>query len=243
MSSPNKPLEGKTVIVTGAARGLGAAIAERLANDGANVIATDVIDQEDSAPDSVLFMHQDITDQNAWDEVVAKAKSEFGQLDALVNNAGIDIGVSIEESTAEDIEKMFRVNQLGTFLGMKAAIEPLKEAGGGSIVNIASCVSMRGVPAQFPYASSKWAVRGMTKNAALDLAQYNIRVNAVHPGPTDTAIIRSKPKETQQMLKDLIPLGRMGEPKDVANAVAFLLREESNFVSGADLEVDGAVFA
>lgn len=236
----------KVVIVTGAARGMGTAIAKALLDKGASVIATDISPFEKDLWDSypnVLTVSHDVADQAAWADIVDQAFSRFGHLDALVNNAGVFMAASIEATESAQVELAFRVNQLGVFLGMKAMIEPFKAAGGGSIVNIASCVATRGVTDQFAYAASKWAVRGMTKCAALELAKHNIRVNSINPGPTDTPMTASFGKQHQAFLQGLIPLGRLGAPQDVANVVAFLLKDDASFISGTEVDVDGALFA
>lgn len=243
MTSSVNSLDGKVVIVTGAAGGIGAAIALRLAAEGAAVIATDILPNELALSKRIVFIQHDVTDAGGWDAVLAESKAQFGQVNALVNNAGIFVGGDIEATEASALEQAFRINQLGTFLGMKAIVEPLKAAGGGSIVNIASCVSMRGVADQFAYAASKWAVRGMTKCAALDLAKHNIRVNSINPGPTATPMTAAFSVERQAFLKSLIPLGRMGQPSDVATAAAFLIRDDAAYVSGTEIDVDGGVFA
>lgn len=239
-------LNGKVAIVTGAARGMGAAIAQMLLDKGAFVVATDVAPCERQSWHSradLLTVTHDVSDQTAWADAAGQAVSRFGRLDALVNNAGVFVAGPMEATDAAQLELAFRVNQLGVFLGMKAVIEPLKAAGGGSIVNIASCVAMRGVPDQFAYAASKWAVRGMTKNAAIELAKHNIRVNSINPGPTDTPMTASFGEDHQAFLRGLIPLGRLGAPRDIASAVAFLLTDDAAFISGTELDVDGALFA
>jgi len=237
---------GKVVIVTGAARGMGEAIAKSLLDQGAAVVASDIAPFEGTALEphaNVLTVRHDVSDQAAWADVVAQAISRFGRIDALVNNAGVFVAGPMEATDAAQLELAFRVNQLGVFLGMKAVIESLKAVGGGSIVNIASCVAMRGVSDQFAYAASKWAARGMTKCAAIELAKHNIRVNSINPGPTDTPMTSSFGEDHQAFLRGLIPLGRLGTPQDIANAVTFLLTDGARFISGAEIDVDGALFA
>ena len=239
-------LNGKVAIVTGAARGMGAAITKTLLEKGGLVVATDIAPFDGDSLGcyaNLLTVRHDVADQGAWADVAAQASNRFGRIDALVNNAGVFMGGSMEATGSDQLELAFRVNQLGVFLGMKAVIEPLKAVGGGSIVNIASCVAMRGVADQFAYAASKWAARGMTKCAAIELAKHNIRVNSINPGPTDTPMTSSFGEDHQAFLRGLIPLGRLGAPQDIANAVAFLLSDGAAFISGTEVDVDGALFA
>lgn len=239
-------LKGKVAIVTGAARGMGATIAKTLLDKGASVVATDIAPFDGDTLGSyadLLTARHDVSDQAAWADVAAQAVSRFGRIDALVNNAGVFMAGAMEATDAAQVELAFRVNQLGVFLGMKAVVEHLKAAGGGSIVNIASCVAMRGVSDQFAYAASKWAVRGMTKCAAIELAKHNIRVNSVNPGPTDTPMTSSFGEDHQAFLRSIIPLGRLGAPQDIAHTVAFLLADDAAFISGTEVDVDGALFA
>ena len=149
----------------------------------------------------------------------------------------------MQDTDVRQMERLFQINQLGTFLGMQAVIPPFEIAGGGAIVNMSSCVSMRGVAGQFAYCASKWAVRGMTKCAALELATRKIRVNAICPGPIDTPLMAAYTPEQKAQVEGLIPWGRLGHPEEVAAAVAFIASDAASFISGAELEVDGAVFA
>ena len=239
-------LAGKTAIVTGAARGMGAAVSKAFLAQGARVLMTDIVEPAQPSSDwgeAASFAVLDVANEKAWTDTVARAGAQFGRLDILVNNAGVlRLGTILEADSAQ-LEEAFRVNQLGTFLGMRAAAEAMKSAGGGSIVNMSSCVAMRGVAGQFAYTASKWAVRGMTKCAALELAALKIRVNAVCPGPIDTPMLDHYTPEQRASLEGLIPWGRLGRPEEVAQAVAFLASDAASFISGAELEVDGAVFA
>ena len=240
------PLAGKVSLVTGAARGIGAAIVRAFLDQGACVLATD-IDESGQASEvrgqSAAFSYHDVRDEKSWSAVVAEAQNRFGRLDVLVNNAGILETGRVQEADAEQLERLFRVNQLGTFLGMRAVIPAFTSAGGGSIVNMSSCVAMRGVAGQFAYCASKWAVRGMTKCAALELADLQIRVNAICPGPIGTPLMAAYTLDEKKHVESLIPWGRLGRPEEVAAAVAFMASDAASFISGAELEVDGAVFA
>jgi 3alpha(or 20beta)-hydroxysteroid dehydrogenase len=202
-------LTDRAIAVTGAARGMGAAIARTLIGRGANVVATDVLEPQDSL-DGAQFIRLDVTSETGWDNVIKAIIDQFGRLDGLVNNAGIaEHGLLVE--TSVDL--------------------------------FASCVAMRGVDNQFAYAASKWAIRGMTKCAAIELGPQGIRVNAVNPGPTRTPMIAGFPDDVLNSLQSMTPMGRLGEPNDMASAVAFLLSDEASFISGAEVEVDGGLFA
>jgi 3alpha(or 20beta)-hydroxysteroid dehydrogenase len=196
-------LSGKVAIITGAAGGQGEAEARRFVAEGARVAITDIQERGKQVAaelgDAALFLHHDVSDSAAWTRVVSETLRRFGKLDALVNNAAMFNPKTLVDTSAAELEQHFRVNQLGVFLGMKAVIEPLQATKGGSIVNIASVSAMRAIPGQFAYAASKWAVRGMTGNAAFELARLGIRVNAVYPGLIKTPMIagtRKRPTPT-----------------------------------------------
>ena len=240
----NDRLEGKAALVTGGARGNGAAIGRRVHADGARDAITDVLDEEGRALAAELgvraaFFHHDVGDEAAWVNTVAAATGAFGRLDILVNNAGIYRPGTIAEASAIDVEQQFRINQLGTLLGMKHAQVPIRAAGGGSIVNISSIAGQIGFPDAAAYVGTKWAVRGMTKTAALELAPARIRVNSVHPGFIDTPMLGNNPPEANQAGIEATPLKRIGKPEEIAAAVAFLVGPDAAFVTGAELTVDG----
>jgi 3alpha(or 20beta)-hydroxysteroid dehydrogenase len=249
-------LAGKVAVVTGAARGSGAAIARRIAGEGGRVVVADVLDaraQEvvDELGDAARYVHCDVTSEADWTRVVAAAAS-FGGFDVLVNNAAVLQLASIEDTSEADYRRIFAVNELGTFLGIKAAIEPMRAGGGGSIVNISSIDGVYVTPGTAAYAASKFAVRGLTKTAALELGRFNIRVNAVCPAAGNIEMVTEAlpPGFDFAAARDdggargsahSSPLGRRGRMEDVADAVVFLASDESAFVSGADLMVDGAM--
>jgi 3alpha(or 20beta)-hydroxysteroid dehydrogenase len=244
--SQAKPFRNKVAIITGGARGMGAATAEIFVAQGAKVVITDVLDGSGVARRlgaNATFLRHNVADEQGWSDVLAQTFKLNERLDVLVNNAAVLRLGAVQDTDASAMLEAFRVNQLGTFLGMKAVIEPFKAAGGGCIINMSSCVAMRGVAGQFAYAASKWAVRGMTKCAALELAAFKIRVNCVSPGPIDTPIMNAYTKEQKAAIEALIPWGRLGRPEEVAGAVAYLASDAASFISGAELEVDGAVFA
>lgn len=237
-------LEGKVALVTGGARGIGAAIVRRLHADGARVAITDVLDDAGHALAAELgertaYFHHDVGDEAEWVETLAAATARFGGLHVLVNNAGIFHPGQIADTPVRDIEQQFRVNQLGPFLGMKHGQVPLRAAGGGCIVNISSIAGQLGFPNAAAYVGTKWAVRGMTKTAALELAPAQIRVNSVHPGFIETPMLENNPPEANQAGIEATPLKRIGKPEEIAAAVAFLASADADFVTGAELTVDG----
>ena len=238
-------LSGKVAIITGAAGGQGEAEARLFVALGAKVTITDIqaSGQKVAAElgDSAFFMRQDVSDGSAWTEVIAETLRRFGKVDALVNNAAIFNPKPLIDTSADELEQHFRINQLGVFLGMKSVIEPMKAAGRGSIVNISSVSGLRNIPGQFAYAASKWAVRGMTGNAAAELARFGIRVNAVYPGLINTPMLAGNTPETNARFARSVPIGRMAEPGEVAEVVAFLVSDAASYVNGAEIAVDGGV--
>jgi 3alpha(or 20beta)-hydroxysteroid dehydrogenase len=251
-------LAGKVAVVSGAARGSGAVIAERFAAEGAQVVIADVLDDRGKETAAAIgasarYVHSDVTLEDEWARLMAETVDVFGRLDVLVNNAGILKLAGIAETTAADYRRVFEVNELGTFLGIQAAIEPMRAAGGGSIVNISSIDGLFVTPGTAAYAGTKFAVRGLTKTAALELGRYGIRVNAVCPAAGNLEMVmealpagfdfRAAAGPTDPAKRDphSSPLQRRGRMEDVANAVLFFASDESGFVSGADLMVDGAM--
>lgn len=240
-------LNGKVAIVTGAARGMGEATARLFAQEGAKVVLGDVLDEAgaavaESIGESARFVHLDVSNPDDWAKAVAVAE-EFGPLNVLVNNAAILFAKSIADTTPEEYMKVVTVNQLGTFLGIKAVIEPMKRAGQGSIVNISSIDGLQAKNSLVAYGSTKWAVRGMTKNAALELGPYNIRVNSVHPGGIWTAM-HGAGEGTQPTERDQIPyanqaLPRIGMPEEVARMSLFLASDEASYSTGSEFLVEG----
>jgi 3alpha(or 20beta)-hydroxysteroid dehydrogenase len=235
----------KTVLITGAARGQGAEEARLLVAEGARVVLADVREEEGRALATSLgaravFQHMDVADEASWQSVIELCEN-IGGLNGLVNNAGIYRPTAIQETDAALIQAHFQVNQLGVFLGVKAAAPLLKRTNGGSIVNISSTAGLQGIPNAIAYVGTKWAVRGMTKAAAIELASSNIRVNSVHPGLIDTEMLSARSREDLERRAALIPLKRMGTAADVAHLVLFLLSDESAYISGAEISIDGAL--
>jgi 3alpha(or 20beta)-hydroxysteroid dehydrogenase len=232
----------RVALVTGAARGQGWAITQRLRADGVFVAACDIIAAELVAAvdglgdDGVIAVSLDVTSPSAWQEAVATTVDRFGSLTALVNNAGVLHRASIADESAEGFEKAWRVNCLGAFLGIQAALDQLHAAEGAAIVNTCSTGAIRPFPKNIAYGSSKWALRGLTQAVAAELAPAGIRVNAVFPGPIATPMLDA---ETQARLVATSVSGRIGQPSEVADAVAFLLSDQASFITGSELVIDG----
>ncbi len=239
---PVDRMAGRVALVTGGARGMGAAEVRRLVAEGAAVVIADVLDAEGEAlatelGDKVVYQHLDVTDEAGWEAVAKLAKDTFGPVTALVNNAGIVLQAPIDQTTAEDFRKVLDVNVTGVFLGIKAIVPQMVEAGGGAIVNISSAAGLVGMPQLSAYCASKWGVRGMTKAAALDLGHRGIRVNSVHPGAIRTPMAAGI--EDEHMGGQAIQ--RVGEPEEIASAVAFLVSDDAMDITGAELAVDGGM--
>ncbi len=240
-------LDGKVALITGAARGQGEAEARLFTAAGARVVLTDVLDELGEAAaadigDAARFVHHDVRDEASWAQAVDVATETFGRLDVLVNNAGILETDRIENQTLEGFEAIVRVNLYGVFNGMRAAIAPMRASGGGSIVNISSAAGLRGVPGYGAYGATKWAVRGITKTAALELAADRIRVNSVHPGAVDTPMVAASNLQRGEGGLPGAPLGRVAIPEDIANLVLFLASDASSYITGAEFAIDGGGF-
>ncbi len=220
---------------------MGAEHARLLAAEGAKVVIGDILDEEGKAlaetiGDAARYVHLDVTQPDQWDAAVATATGEFGKLNVLVNNAGIVALGQLKNFDLGKWQKVIDVNLTGTFLGMRAAVEPMTAAGGGSIINVSSIEGLRGAPAVHPYVASKWAVRGLAKSAALELAPLNIRVNSVHPGFIRTPMTANLPEDLVT-----IPLGRPGEVREVSTFVLFLASDESSYATGSEFVMDGGL--
>jgi 3alpha(or 20beta)-hydroxysteroid dehydrogenase len=235
-------LDGKVAIISGGARGQGAAEARLFAAEGAKVVVGDVLDDEGAAVaaeigDAALYVHLDVTDEAQWAAAVKATEEAFGPVSVLINNAGILHFQSRPKTTLEDFERVMRVNVTGVFLGMKAVTASMVEAGGGSIVNVSSTAGLQGLPYLGAYVASKWAVRGLSKTAAIDLGQKGIRVNSVHPGGIDTPMVAGTSGDAPFYKR--LPVSRMGSPEEVAAAVLFLASDEASYIAGAELAIDG----
>ena len=239
--------DGKVVLISGGARGQGAAEARMLVAEGARVVLGDVLEAEGQRlaaelGGAALFLRQDVTVQADWARMV-EAAERLGGLHGLVNNAGIYRPATLLETDAALYEQHVRINQFGCFLGMKAVVPAMERAGGGSIVNISSVAGLQGSPGAFAYSATKWALRGMTKSAAVDLAARGIRVNSVHPGPIDTEMLKVRTPEENARRLELVPMRRQGTAEEVAQLVLFLLSDDSAYITGAEIAIDGAASA
>lgn len=224
----------RVALVTGAARGQGAAIVERLHKDGFRVAACDVlVDDLEELADGVIAVPLDVTSEEQWTAAVNLTIDRFGALTTLVNNAGVLHRASLAEETPHGFETSWRINCLGPFLGIRASLDALRQADAASIVNTCSTGAVRPFPNHAAYGSSKWALRGLTQIAAAELAPSGIRVNAVFPGPVETPML------DEQTQTRLAATGRLGKPMEIADAVAFLASEQASFITGSELVVDG----
>lgn len=234
--------DDRVALITGAARGQGAAIAARLLHDGFRVAACDLLADDvrrtvdELGDDRAMAVELDVTSEDQWAGAVAAVVGRFGALTTLVNNAGVLHRASLSDETAAGFEGSWRVNCLGPFLGVQAALPHLRDAEGAAIVNTCSTGAIRPFPNHSAYGSSKWALRGLTQVAAVELASAGIRVNAVFPGPVETSMLDDT---TQTRLAAHALMGRIGKPMEIADAVAFLVSEHASFITGSELIVDG----
>lgn len=241
-------LDGRVVLITGGARGQGAAAARAFVAEGARVVLSDILDGEgrrlaDELGDAAHYVHLDVGDADGWAAAVAEARTTFGRLDGLLNNAGVvDIG-TVEEMSAADFMKVVEVNQLGVFLGMQAVVPALREAGGGTIVNVSSIEGLIGLKYQSAYCASKFAVVGMTKVAAMELGPDGIRVNAVCPGVIRTEMTKDLHEMQDKWLHRTLPLRRLGNADETASVSLFLTADDSSYVTGTEVVVDGGWLA
>jgi 3alpha(or 20beta)-hydroxysteroid dehydrogenase len=244
-----KRLAGKVAIITGGARGMGAATARLFASEGARVVIADVLEAEGDAlareiGKESLFQQHDVANEESWQRVVREAVAHFGGVDVLVNNAGILLMKGLMDIRKEEFERVLAVNLLGTFLGIKTTAPKIIERGGGAIVNISSVDGMKGANSTGAYSASKWGVRGLTKVAAMELGHRGVRVNSIHPGGVNTAMgVRPGPEglAMAQKFYQGIPLGRIGQPEEIARVSLFLASDESSYICGAEIVVDGGM--
>jgi 2,5-dichloro-2,5-cyclohexadiene-1,4-diol dehydrogenase 2 len=244
-------LDGKVALVSGGASGIGAAHARIFAAEGAKLVAGDlqeekgraVVEAVNASGGEAVFVHLDVARQADWERAVGEAVSRFGKLTTLINNAGIYWPRGTEEETLEGWNTMISVNQTGVWLGMKAAVPAMREAGGGAIVNISSLYGLIGSPGSITYHATKGAVRLMTKSAALEYVKAGIRVNSIHPGQIDTPILSGLTPEQNEQIKAATPMGRLGRPEEIAYGSLYLCSDEAAYTTGAELVIDGGWFA
>ena len=243
-------LEGKVAIVTGAARGLGLAIAQRLAADGARVLGADLRDEEGRRAFAEIgagarYAPLDVRSPDEWRAAVDFCAAELGRPNVLVNNAGVLCAGPIEEITSEQFRLSFEVHMLGPLLGIQAVIPAMQAAGGGSIINVSSAQGLQGMRNLTPYVSTKFGLTGLTRNAAIELGPRGIRVNALHPGPIDTAMRggSSESAAGRGSFFSALPLRRSSQPAEIAAAVAFLASDDASYATGGSFVFDGGQLA
>jgi 3alpha(or 20beta)-hydroxysteroid dehydrogenase len=242
-------LDGKVAIMTGGARGMGASHAKKFLEEGAKVMITDILEKEGEAMSSELggnikFMKHDVTKASEWEKGVAETESAFGPVSVLVNNAGIALLKPIDEITEEDYRRVVDINQVSVFLGMKYVHPSMKKAEKGSIINISSVSGLRGNTGSVAYDASKFAVRGMTKSAAIEFGAEGIRVNSIHPGIIETPMIMQEDaKDLVRELAKAVPLKRTAQPSEVSNLVVYLASDESSYSTGSEFVIDGGMTA
>ena len=242
-------LEGKVALISGGARGMGAAEAKLFAQEGAKVVIGDILVDEGRRTEAqinetggeCIFVLLDVTDETQWENAVSEAVARFGRLDILVNNAGISGRSKVEDTTVEMWDRVMDINAKGVFLGTKAAIPHMRKLGGGSIINISSIYGIVGSGGSAAYHASKGAVRIFTKSTAIQYARESIRSNSIHPGPIATPMTETSraERELNQRMLDGIPMGRWARPDEVAYGALYLASDESSFVTGSELVIDG----
>jgi len=251
MTGSTRRLDGKVAIITGAAGGIGVATARRFAGEGARLLLTDADAAgaqrlaRELGDDAAVRAH-DVTSELDWQAVAALALEAYGRIDVLLNNAGIFLAASLEETSLEDFRRVIDVNLVGVFLGMRTVASAMTQQKGGSIINVSSVAGLGGSPYLTAYAGSKWAVRGMSKVVAKELARYGVRVNSLHPGQIDTDMNARQREKTPELIDKLIrgiPLGRIGTPEEVSHAAVYLASDESLYVTGSELVIDGGTSA
>ena len=243
-------LDGRVAIITGGARGQGAVEGQLFADEGATVVLTDVLDEEGERTAGEVgceYLHHDVAQEAEWDAVVADVLDRHGQIDVLVNNAGIFQGAGLMNTSVADYDRMLAINARGVFLGMQKVGTVMAEAETGSIINISSVAGLMGTLGSFAYSASKWAVRGMTKSAAKELGRRGVRVNSVHPGYIDTemlaqtSVFNEDDDRTRRVLRQ-VPLRRIAEPAEVGRVVLFLASDASSYCTGQEFTVDGGMW-
>lgn len=242
-------LDGKVAIITGGARGQGYAEAKRFVAEGATVVITDVRTDEGARAAADLgatFCRHDVTSADEWASLVDTTRSDHGRIDVLINNAGIFLGAGLADTDEEQYRQVIDINQIGVFLGLKAVVPVMVEQGSGSIVNISSVAGLRSAAGAFAYAASKFAVTGMTKSLAVEVARKGVRVNSIHPGLIETPMmdeLRGERPERLDAMARHVPMGRVADADEVATLAVFLASDESSYITGASMVVDGGMTA
>ena len=244
-------LDGKVALITGGARGMGKSHVRHFVAEGARVVFGDVLDDKGAyvagqlGADRCRYIHHDVTSEADWSSAVALALDAFGTLDVLVNNAGVLTFATISDMTLEAFRRVLDVNAVGCWLGMKAVISPMKDAGGGSIVNISSTEGFTGAAGLSAYSASKFAIRGMTKAAAQELGSFGIRVNSVHPGGVMTRMVLDQADSGHDGASYLanLPISRFAEPAEISRLVAYLASDESSYSTGSEFVADGGLLS
>lgn len=240
-------LSGKVAIITGSAQGMGASHARRFISEGAKVVITDLNEKggqslAEELGENAKFVRQDVTKAADWENVISETEKAFGPVNVLVNNAGISMRKSLLDITEADYRKIVDINQISVFLGIKAVVPSMQKAGKGSIINISSINGLVG--GVVGYTDTKFAVRGMTKAAALELAKFGIRVNSVHPGVIETPMVTQG--DSVEVIKEFskhIPIQRLAQPEEVTNLVLYLASDESSYSVGSEFVIDGGLTA
>jgi 3alpha(or 20beta)-hydroxysteroid dehydrogenase len=242
-------LADKVAVVTGGAGGMGASHVRRFVQEGANVVIADLAEDPGNAlarelGEQAAYMKLDVSDGASWENLVKETEEKFGSVDILVNNAGISIPGNTQDTPFDDYQKTIKINQDGVFLGMQYVYPSMKKVNGGSIINISSSAGINSSPNTSAYTASKFAVRGMTKAAALDFAPDNIRVNSVHPGLIQTPMAEDEEtKKVMDALKENVPLKRLATPEEVTNLVLFLASDEASYCNASEFVIDGGMLA
>lgn len=238
-------LKDKICLITGAARGQGAEEADLFIKEGGTVWLTDVLDEEGEATAKRIggtYRHLDVRKLDEWQSLVKEMLATHSRIDVLINNAGIFRSNSMRNTPLEEYQLIMDINATGTFLGMQTVAVPMREAGSGSIVNISSLAGLQGAAGAFAYSTSKWAVRGMTKTAAIELGRRGVRVNSIHPGLIETDMMRQLPTEPERMARS-VPLGRVAQSSEVAALALYLASDDSSYSTGSEFVVDGGLQA